>query len=119
MSVIQFTGESPKLINKFQYELLSIEDRLVRANEWHTIDTGVSITVADGYYTEITNTVGLLQKGLTVCNVQSISGRVNIYLKNHSGFNINIKPGQCIGYLTVKKIHSEIKSVAAEVTVEK
>lgn len=88
-------------------DLYATERRLIRANDWERIDTGVHIQIPEGYVGLLTSKSGLMANhGLTSRGTidSGYTGSIQVVLFNHSRINYIVEKGQKISQLVIVPI---------------
>lgn len=87
-------------------DLYSREDKTIPACSTAVFDTGVHFQIEPGYVGDVKSKSSLLMKGITTDGTvdSGYTGPVKVILYNHSPHSFDIKAGQKIAQLVVKKI---------------
>ena len=87
-------------------DLFSREDKTIPARSTAVFDTGVHFQIEPGYVGDVKSKSSLMLKGITTDGTVDCgyTGSVKVILYNHSPFNYDVKAGQKIAQLVVKKI---------------
>ena len=88
-------------------DLLSPVRKVIRANDWESIDTGVHVEIPNGYVGMITSKSGLMAKeGITSRGTidSGFNGSIRAVLFNHSRKDYIVEKGQKITQLVIMPI---------------
>lgn len=88
-------------------DLFSPVRKVIRANDWESIDTGVHVEIPDGYVGMITSKSGLMAKeGITSRGTIDCgyTGSIKAVLFNHSKRDYIVEKGQKITQLVIMPI---------------
>ena len=88
-------------------DLYSPVRRIIRANDWESIETGVHVAIPEGYVGMITSKSGLMaNEGITSRGTIDCGyiGSIKAVLFNHSGKTYIVEPGQKITQLVLMPI---------------
>ena len=90
-------------------DLCSVENIILKSGEVKAVDTGLQVSVPDGYELQIRPRSGLALKNITVLNTpgtidSGFRGNVKVIIKNFSSEDFKIEIGNRIAQMIINKI---------------